>query len=96
MTGEWHDSRLVPWVHFVPFDSTHRDLHAVLAYFAGMPGRAAGRERAAREIADAGAEWAARVLRREDMQVYVYRVVLELARVMADAREGMGYVEDLR
>lgn len=92
-TDEWHDSRLIPWVHFVPFDNTYRDFYAIMAYFVGMPPYVGGREEAARQIAEDGSSWAAKVLRKEDMLVYVYRLVLELARIMSDDRERMAFVE---
>ena len=49
----------------------------------------------AEKIAVAGQEWANRVLRPEDMQIYVLRVLLEYARVTNDNREKMGWVGDL-
>ncbi|ETS82870.1 hypothetical protein PFICI_04746 [Pestalotiopsis fici W106-1] len=90
--AEWHDARLVAWRHFVPLDNTLQDLYGVLDYFAD---RDAAGDEAAREIAEAGAEWAARVLRREDMLLYVWRLLLEFARVCDQKRELLGYVEDL-
>jgi len=90
--SEWHDSRLVPWKHFVPLDSTYVDLYGVLDYFVGFDG--GGRDAAAERIADEGRVWAEKVLRKEDMLLYVYRLVLEYARVMDERREEMGYVGD--
>lgn len=34
---EWHDSRLVPWRHFVPLDNRMLDLFGVLEFFVGYP-----------------------------------------------------------
>jgi len=42
--------------------------------------------RIAKDIADAGREWHARVLRREDFTIYLYRLMLELARIMDPSR----------
>jgi hypothetical protein len=54
-----------------------------------------GHDEQAQKIAEAGQEWAAKVLRKEDMQVYLYRVLLEYARVMDNLREKLGWVEDI-
>lgn len=54
-----------------------------------------GHDAQAERIATEGKEWAEKVLRREDMLVYVYRLVLEYARIVSDERERMAYVEDL-
>lgn len=88
--AEWHDDRLVPWVHFVPFDSSYQDIWSVMDYF--LEGHDAEGER----IAKQSMEWAAKVLKRDDMLLYVWRLLLEYARV-ADPRRGrLGFVEDLR
>jgi hypothetical protein len=50
----------------------------------------------AKKIAEASREWAKKVLRREDVLVYVYRLLLEYARILDDRRERMGWVEDLK
>ncbi|CAK7241915.1 MAG: hypothetical protein STHCBS139747_003388 [Sporothrix thermara] len=87
---EWHDSRLVAWQHFVPMDSRYGDWYGLMDFFLGQDGDAV-----AEKIATAGREWAARVLRREDMQVYVFRLLLEYARVLDEKRELLGWVQDL-
>jgi len=100
---EWHDSRLVAWKHFVPMDNRYMDFYGIMEYFLGYQGfgdqdaenRVQGRDEGARRIAMAGQEWANKVLRREDMQVYVLRLLLEYARVSDDKREKLGYVADL-
>jgi len=109
--AEWHDDRLVPWLHYVPLDNTFRDLYAVLDYFTngdaardavqeGYLGRVGfGRvqrgDKAARWIAESGRAWAARVLRRDDRRLYVWRLLLEWGRVCDENRDKVGYVEDL-
>lgn len=93
---EWHDSRLVAWKHFVPMDSRFGDWYGIVEYFLGDPARGVeARDAAAERIALEGREWAARVLRKEDMQVYVLRLLLEYARVSDARRERMGWVGDL-
>lgn len=88
--AEWHDDRLVPWVHFVPFDSSYQDIWSVMDYF--LEGHDAEGER----IAKQSMEWAAKVLRRDDMLLYVWRLLLEYARVADPKRSRLGFVEDLR
>ena len=86
---EWHDARLVAWKHFVPMDSRFGDWWGILGYFLG------GDEKG-RRVALAGKEWAERVLRKEDMSVYVLRLLLEYARVVDERREVLGWVGDLK
>ncbi|KAG5949368.1 hypothetical protein E4U53_005900 [Claviceps sorghi] len=91
---EWHDSRLVPWKHFVPMDNRFLDYFGIMEYFLGYQGRNA-HDKAAEKIAIQGKEWAEKVLRKEDMSVYTLRLLLEYARVMDDDRESMGWVDDI-
>lgn len=101
--SEWHDARLVPWRHFVPMDNTMVDLYALMEYFIGyIPGpgingrRITGHDATGRQIAGNGRDWAAKALRREDMVLYMWRLILEYARICDDKRDHMGFVEDLR
>ena len=58
--------------------------------------RIGGHDEAASKIARQGREWAGKVLRKEDMQVYMLRLLLEYARICDDNRDSLGYVEDLK
>lgn len=89
---EWHDDRLQPWVHFVPLDNTLQDLYPVLEFFADGTGPG---DAAAQYIAEEGKKWAEEVLRREDMRLYVWRLLLEWARVCDEKRHTLGYVGDM-
>ncbi|KAJ1324164.1 beta-1,2-xylosyltransferase [Microdochium nivale] len=89
--AEWHDDRLSPWLHFAPMDNTQQDLYGILDYFT----RDAKGDKAAQLIAEQGAVWAAKVLRREDMLLYTWRVLLEWARVCDEKRHDLGFVADL-
>lgn len=91
------------WVHFVPLDLRGQGFWATLAYFQGMyydaPGDQRGGEivveahqREAERIARQGREWAEKVLRKEDMEVYLFRLLLEWGRLTDEGREGLGYV----
>lgn len=94
MWREWHDSRIVPWKHFVPMDPRFGDYYGIMEYFLGYGGKN-GHDAEARKIATDGQKWADTVLRREDMQIYTLRVLLEYARVTDERREDMGWVDDL-
>lgn len=100
---EWYTERLIPWVHFVPIDVRFHALHSTLAYFSGINGRAGprlnGREvnadahvDDARWIAEEGKGFAARALRREDMEVYLFRLLLEWGRVSHVERDKLGFL----
>ncbi|GKT90814.1 capsular associated protein [Colletotrichum tofieldiae] len=106
--AEWHDDRLTPWLHFVPLDNTFQDLYGVLDFFTDgddepqeswgvhkVLGKKSKGDDAARWIAEQGKEWAEKVLRREDMRLYVWRLLLEFARLCDDHRDTLGYVDDL-
>jgi hypothetical protein len=95
---EWHDSRLVAWKHFVPFDNRFLDIYGIMEFFLGFgkgKERTGGRDQLARRIAKQGQEWARKVLRLEDMRIYTYRLLLEYARVVDDKRDDLGWVDDL-
>ena len=95
---EWHDSRLIPWKHFVPMDNRFLDFWGIMQYFIGYESKntkIAGHDTEAEKIALDGQDWANRVLRREDMQIYTLRLLLEFARLSDDRRERMGWVQDL-
>lgn len=91
---EWHDSRLVPWKHFVPMDNRFGDWFGIMEYFIGFNGENK-HDLAGEKIATEGKEWADKVLRKEDMQIYVLRVLLEYARVTDDDRGSLGWVDDV-
>lgn len=92
---EWHDSRLTPWVHFIPLDVSLRDLWSTAAYFLGFKG-VDGHDDKGEQIASEGRVWGEKVLRKEDMVLYVHRLLLEYGRVCDDERDRLGYTEDLR
>jgi hypothetical protein len=92
---EWHDHRLMPWVHFVPLDITLRDLWSTMAYFLGFAGSSAHDVEGER-IATEGRLWAEKVMRREDMLLYVHRVLLEYGRICDDDRDRLGFTDGLR
>ncbi|EWC48594.1 hypothetical protein DRE_01816 [Drechslerella stenobrocha 248] len=99
---EWHDQRLFEWVHFAPMDNRFDDLYALLTYFMGLEKKSASsdgvrmprHDTEAKRIADRGREWAAQVLRKEDIEIYMLRLMLEYARIVDDNRDSIGYSGD--
>ncbi|KAI1390416.1 glycosyltransferase family 90 protein [Hypoxylon trugodes] len=81
----WWEERVHAWRHFVPLDVRLSDLWGAVGYLGG-PGLAE-----ADEIAQAGREWAFQSLRKEDMQVYMFRLLLEWGRLVDDRREDLGF-----
>ncbi|TDZ13536.1 Beta-1,2-xylosyltransferase 1 [Colletotrichum spinosum] len=98
--GEWYSERLRPWLHFVPVDLRYQALHSTLAYFVGLKDRGLVNGRKVETesrwqdgewIATQGKKWAERALRREDMEIYLFRLLLEWGRVVRDDRDTIGF-----
>ncbi|KAH9987335.1 glycosyltransferase family 90 protein [Xylariaceae sp. FL0662B] len=83
----WWEERVHPWRHFVPLDVRLGELWKTVGYF-GESGKGSAE---AEEIAQAGREWALQSLRKEDMQVYMFRLLLEWGRIVDDRREDLGF-----
>lgn len=82
---EWHDERLRAWVHYIPVSHGMEELAELVRYFLET---AEGQKRA-KEVAEWGSEWFAKSMREVDRSVYLYRLLLELARVQDIKREAM-------
>lgn len=91
---EWHDSRLVPWKHFIPLSIGFGEIYEIMAYFLGSE-RICAHDEDGERIAKEGQRWAERVLQKDDMLAYVWLVLLEYARVVDDERNRLGFVADL-
>ena len=88
MMREWHADWLWAWVHYVPLGLAAEEVAEAVRWFeedgadekAGGDGKAKviGRgQRRARELADGGREWAKKVLRKQDLEVVFFRLLLE-------------------
>lgn len=86
----WWDERVHAWAHFVPLDARLADLWRLVGYLGGGAGPGPGPAAAERIAAD-GRRWAARALRKDDMRVYMFRLLLEWGRLVDDGREELGY-----
>ncbi|RMZ81013.1 hypothetical protein DV738_g2425, partial [Chaetothyriales sp. CBS 135597] len=79
---EWHDEWLRPWVHFVPLGLQGDEYVESVRYFDQEPSG----QREAKHMAEASREWAQKVLRNEDMEVWYFRLLLEYGRLIDDNR----------
>lgn len=70
---EWHENVLIPWVHYVPLNKDANEIPEIVRFFEQDP---AGQE-IARTIGEEGQSWAARTIRNDDMDVYMFRLMLE-------------------
>ncbi|KAK5998114.1 Beta-1,2-xylosyltransferase 1-like protein [Cladobotryum mycophilum] len=80
---EWHDDRLVPWVHYIPVSQSMDELPELVMYLTSTE---AGQQKA-KEIAEQGRTWFSKAFREVDMGIYIYRLMLELARLQDFNRE---------
>lgn len=79
---EWHDERLIPWLHYVPVSQSLEELPELVMYLTSTE---AGQNKA-KEMADKGREWYGKAMRKVDMSIYIYRLMLELARLQDPKR----------
>ncbi|KAI9372784.1 hypothetical protein BJX61DRAFT_542363 [Aspergillus egyptiacus] len=96
---QWFDSRLTPWLHYAPIDVRLHGLWSTLAYFAGVDATVDGRKILLKHhdvqgswIAEEGRRWANAALRKEDMEIYFFRLLLEWGRLTDDRRDSLGFV----
>lgn len=84
---EWHDEWLKPWVHYVPLGLTGTEYLESVRYFEEEEGGKKEGERIAKE----SKSWAEKVLRKEDIEVWYFRLLLEYGRLIDDDRENIGF-----
>ena len=84
---EWHEEWIKPWLHYVPLSLSGEEYVEVLRYFDQDD---EGREQAV-TVAEAGREWSNKVLRNEDFEVWLFRLLLEYGRLVDDDREIIGF-----
>lgn len=84
---EWHYEWLKPWVHYIPLSIQGDDwLESVRFFGDGILGK-----KEAERLARQGRDWANKVLRNEDLEVWFFRLLLEYGRVIDDDREKIGF-----
>ncbi|KAJ6005540.1 hypothetical protein N7451_003484 [Penicillium sp. IBT 35674x] len=84
---EWHDEWLKPWVHYAPLSLKGNEYTETMRYFLSEED---GRKTAPR-IAAQGQDWAQKVLRNEDLEVWFFRLLLEYGRLVDDNRDRLGF-----
>jgi hypothetical protein len=84
---EWHDDRIIPWVHFVPISLGMEELPEATRYLLQDPEG----QVLAKRIADEGRDWSRKTLRKADLSAAYLRAFLEYARVIDDNRDNMNY-----
>ena len=70
---EWHSEWIRPWVHFVPLSLKGEDHFESVRYFS----REAEGQAKALQLAQQSQQWARRALRKEDLEVWFFRLLLE-------------------
>ncbi|SNX86932.1 probable capsule-associated protein-like protein [Melanopsichium pennsylvanicum] len=76
--AEWHDDRIIPWLHYIPVSRNMEELPILVDFFANhRRGHELGQM-----IADASRDWAATALRKIDLSIYTYRQMIELANII--------------
>lgn len=70
---EWHEEWLKPWVHYIPLSLRGEEALETVRYFS----KEEQGQRQGLEVANAGREWAGKVLRNEDFEVWFFRLLLE-------------------
>jgi hypothetical protein len=70
---EWHDEWIKPWVHYIPLSLRGDEWVEAVRWFAG---ETTGKKEAER-LALQGREWAEKVLRNDDLEVWFFRLLLE-------------------
>ncbi|XXH04650.1 hypothetical protein Hte_011068 [Hypoxylon texense] len=84
---EWHLEWLKPWAHYIPLSLQGDDwLEAVRFFGDGALGK-----NEAERLANQQRDWANKVLRHEDMEVWFFRLLLEYGRVVDDDRANIGF-----
>ena len=75
---EWHDDRLMPWLHYIPVSMHMEELPELVRFLTQEEN---GRM-IAKKIAEQGRQWWSQALREQDMGLYMFRLLLEWARLI--------------
>ncbi|KAL0941529.1 uncharacterized protein CTRU02_204292 [Colletotrichum truncatum] len=80
---EWHDERLIPWLHYIPVSVNMGELPELVRFLSTT----AEGQRISYRIAEAGREWYSRAMSPNHQGIYLYRLMLEMARLQDESRE---------
>lgn len=79
---EWHDSRLIPWYHYIPISLSFSELPEIVRFLTETEeGVEIGRR-----VAKAGREWVGTGLGERERGIYFWRVLMELGWLGDEAR----------
>lgn len=70
---EWHEELLIPWVHYVPLGLKGDEYIESVRYFNHEPDG----QTQAFKLAKQGRDWARKVLRSENLEIWLFRLLLE-------------------
>ncbi|KAK4688087.1 beta-1,2-xylosyltransferase, partial [Tremellales sp. Uapishka_1] len=84
---EWNTQSLPEWFAYVPSKMDYSDLYSIMAFFRGTPSGRGSHDEVARRIALNGQCWVEKTWRREDLQVYMFMLYLEYARLISPDRD---------
>ncbi|GAA5887796.1 hypothetical protein JCM6882_000754 [Rhodosporidiobolus microsporus] len=79
---EWYSDMIQPWVHYVPVQNDFSDLWTTMAFFLGDEEGKGAHDAMAKEIAGEGKKWAQTHWRWVDMEIYMWRLLLEYSRII--------------
>lgn len=85
MFKEWHDDWVIPWVHYVPVSIGMSELPETVRWLL----QTEDGDRRARAIAEQGSAWSQRALRKKDVEMVWFRMLLEYGRLVSDDRAKM-------
>jgi predicted RNA-binding protein len=77
----------VPWLHYIPLTLGGEEMVEAVRW---ATEEAEGRE-VVEQMAVESQRWAGKVLRNIDMEAYMFRLMLEYARVVDERREDIGF-----
>ena len=92
MHQEWHDDRLIPWVHYVPVSLEMDELPEILRFLITTESG----QKISENIAEQGREWQQKALREKDMDLAFLRILMEYGRLLSPTRDEDGYCPDGR
>ncbi len=79
---EWHDDRLIPWLHYVPISQSMEEMPELIRFLITTESG----QTISRNIAKAGQAWSDRAVNVVQQGVYLYRLMLELAWLQDECR----------
>jgi hypothetical protein len=79
---EWHDERLVPWLHYIAVSQSMNELPELMRFLATT----SKGQKISHRIAEAGREWYFKAMTPIHQGIYLYRLMLELAWLQDESR----------